>query len=274
MKTINLYVVTYNNEESINNNVQRFLDTTKDIDTQRFLLNYHIINNHSNFRLKDEFKGKVHVIHNSFRLDNSCGHLARDYNAAIMHGFRNLGTPAVDQVIHMHDDSVLIDNWLEELDKIHSTYTLYMGDFGCGLVSYLPDAVRKIGLWDERFCNIGYHEADYQLRARIYNNEKSTINDQFGGRVLNPTRNLFDLPGPNGAKQSASSASMQYHAVSRAVFAEKWGVHPEKWGDKVTTFPTIPLMENFVYYPYFERDVEDLKGKNYVWELEFKPEWH
>ncbi len=194
MKKINVYVVTYNNKQRLNENISRFFETTQNVDKNNFKLNYFIINNYSTIHINDEYKDRVNVFHNSLRPDFSCGHLSRDYNAALMHGFRNLNSPAVDQVICAHDDSIWRDGWFEDLQEIHNTYNFYVGDYGCSMHSYLPEAVKTIGIWDERFCNIGYHEADYFLRALIYNKEKSTINDYMGGRVLNPTKVLFDHP--------------------------------------------------------------------------------
>lgn len=283
MRRTNVYMVTYNNQERINENVGRFLTSRESLNPAKDQVQLFIINNHTEFTLKEEYLPHVGVLHNSMRLDRSCGHLARDYNAALMHGFNSLKEPLVEQVVCLHDDSLLAGDWYQTLKAIHETYTFYSGNYGCGLTSYLPEAVRKIGIWDERFCNIGYHEADYFLRAAMYNAGKSSINDHFGGRVLNPSRDVFELPAINGEKQTHISGTMPYHTVSRKVFEDKWGtVHPEQWETRGTlaegVIPKKPNIPYYMYYPYFEIDIEDLEGKNYSYVnpgLEnFKPEWN
>ena len=277
MMKINVYVVTYNNRQRLNDNLSRFFETTKHLDRNRYELNYFIINNYHHIDIADEFKDSVKVLPNTLRPSFSCGHLSRDYNAALMHGFQNLKRPVIDQVICAHDDSIWRDGWFEDLQDIHKKYDFYAGDYGCSMHSYLPEAVRKIGLWDERFCNIGYHEADYFLRALIYNKEKSTINDYAGGRVLNPTKVIFDHPPANMNKMNHVSATIRYHTVTRRVFEDKWGVHPEFWETRLKAVPTEPLINQYMFYPYFELDIYDLDEKKYIYALagleNFKEEW-
>lgn len=279
MKKINVYVVTYNNKENINLNAKRFFDSIHNLDTNKYEINYHIINNHSNFHLESEYSSKTTVFHNYLRPDWSCGHLARDYNAALMHGFKNLKNPAIEQVVCAHDDSLWHSDWLPRLEKIHEKYSFYSGDFGCSLTSYLPEAIRKIGIWDERFCNIGYHEADYFLRALLFNKNKSSINDYLGGRLLNPTEVIFDHMYENINKKIHCEGSLPYHTVSRKVFEKKWNVHPEFWDTRLFkgSIPSKPLIDTYMMYPYFELDIEDLESKNYCYAMagleNFKNEW-
>jgi hypothetical protein len=276
MYTVNVYVVTYNNAQRLNENAKTFFDTTGHLNQYKF--NYHVINNHPNFSIRPEFEAHTTVFHNSMRPAASCGHLSRDYNAAIVHGFENLNAPKADQVICCHDDIHWNEGWFERLLEIHDTYTFYAGDYGCSMTSYLPEGVKKIGLWDERFVGLGYHEADMYLRARIYNREKSTINDYFGGRVLNPTTDtLFSQPPTNANKQEHMDNSIHYHTVSRRVFEAKWGVHPEQWDARLTEEPTKPLIPGFLYYSWFELDVETLDKQGYIYQPKgldhFKEEW-
>lgn len=268
---IKIYMTTYNNPGYVQRNLETFYAAPHDFE---FAIT--IINNHSNFSLPDEYSDKVRIWHNVTRPDFSCGHLARTWNSALIDGFQNLNAPDCPQVICCHDDIEWHHDWFEKLSKIHETYDFYSGDFGCSFHSYLPSSVKTIGLWDERFINIGYHEADYLLRAMIYNREKSSINDHFGGRVLNPMSVLFDHPAPNGGKLEAARSSLLYHALSRKVFQKKWGIYPEKWtvSGAYDNPPEKSLIENYIFYPYFERDVDDLEGKGYVTAWDFAPQWH
>jgi hypothetical protein len=259
MKKINVYTVTYNNQENINRNIQRFVETTDHIEGVHF--NYVVINNHSNLNIDPHsYVPMLHknhnfgVFENFLRPDHSCGHLARDYNMALIHGFQDLNNPACDQVILLHDDSIWNDGWFEDLTELHKKYTFYAGDWGDGLTSYLPDAVKAIGLWDERFCNIGYHEADYFLRAKLFNSEKSTINDHGAGRVWNPTKEIFHHAEENHNKVASHAESARYHDLTHALFMEKWNCSPVNWHLSIGALPTAPLIKSWAFYPYFEKD--------------------
>ena len=266
MKKVNVYIISYNNAERINENLNRFFETTKHRSDTAFTV--HVINNHSSFSLSPEVQDRVVVWHNVMRPDWSCGHLSRDYNAAFINGFVDLKNPRCDQIICGHDDIWYKDGWFERLTEIHKTYDFYAGDYGCSMTSYLPSAVKTIGMWDERISNIGYHEADYYLRALIYNGSKSTINDHFGGRVYNPTEILFEHPPENQNKRQHSEASLAYHANSRKIFAAKWGkVHPEQWATRLknTPVPKTPLIPQTFFYPWFEKDIDNLEEKGYIY---------
>lgn len=267
-------MVTYKNPQCVHNNLTTLFDTLTRSNAYASI-DITIINNHSQFYLDPKWNQYVKVV-NNMRLDNSCGHLSRDWNYAIMDGFRSLKSPQCDQVICVHDDVLWTENWLEKLFDIHKTYNHYMGDFGCTIQSYLPDAIKRIGLWDERFINIGYHEADYQLRARIYNTEKSSINDYEQGRVWNPTDILVIHPPHNHDKSVASNESYPYHPLSRLMFEKKWRLYPERWEKTgvLTNPPVCPYVEGYMFYPYFERDVETLSEQRYMQAWEFHSKWH
>jgi hypothetical protein len=269
-----MYMVTYRNPECVKNNLDTLFATlgTNQSVPKGTQINLTIINNHSAFVLPEEYKKQVWVKDN-LRVDESCGHLARDWNYALIDGFRSLKNPRADQVICFHDDVIWLDNWLDKLYTIHQTYDFYMADFGCTLHSYLPSAVRKIGLWDERFCNIAYHEADYQLRARIYNGDKSSINDHEQGRVWNPTEVIVRHPPHNADKTSAANESLNYHPISRKVFEKKWRRYPERW-ERQGEPPKQPYIDSYMNYPYFEKDVETLTLQKYVQAWAFDPKWH
>lgn len=279
MKDVGIFIVTYNNDERIKENFIRFCDTTRHIKDVHF--EYTVINNYSKWVMPNWFTNTLHhtinVWNNTMRPDWSCGHLTRDYNAAFINGFVDLNNPQCDQIICGHDDIWYHDNWFEKLTEIHQTYDFYAGDYGCSMTSYLPSAVKTIGMWDERFAGIGYHEADYFLRARNCNGDKSSINDHFGGRVHNPTEVLFDHPPENANKIDHANKSLRYHPLSRHVFDIKWGCHPEQWATRTTTTNKTPKIPTFALYPYFEKDIDNKDEKGYVWidsGLEnFREEW-
>ena len=279
MRKTNIYIVTYKNKDMLHQNLSLLFKTlSNSVDMSKNDIKFHIINNHSEFYIAPEFEPYITIFHNYLRPDWSCGHLSRDYNAALMHGFKDLNNPAIDQLITVHDDVSYHDNWFNDLQDLHNTYDFYAGDYGCSMVSYTVDAVKNIGIWDERFCNIGFHEADMFLRAKIYYPEKSTINDHNGKRLHNPTKVLFNHPPSNNDKLINALSSENYHPIPRLAFADKWDVYPEDWAKRLSVIPTKPLINQHMFYPYFEKDIIDLEGKGYrtaaLGRNNFKLEWH
>ncbi len=179
-KKIKIFIVTYKSKISLNNNIKSLLES----DLMQHNWEINVINNHS---LNDEYVDKVKVWHNVLRPDFSTGHLARNWNQAIINGFKDLNNPDCDILVNSQDDVLFKKDCFSKLIEFHKKYSFIQSGAGDSLCSYLPEAVKEIGLWDERFCNIGYQEADYFLRALIYNKNKSMISDCHPGhnRVLN-----------------------------------------------------------------------------------------
>ena len=183
MKNIKVFIVTYRRVEILNKTLDRLFNHTDFPSIPNTEVN--IINNHSEFSLNKEFVDKVNVIHNNTRPDWDTGNLARNWNEALLHGFKDLNNPDARIVVTMQNDVVLDSNWATNLLKMHQKYTFITGQLGDNIVSYRPEAVKKIGLWDERFITPANKEADYYIRALIYNKEKSLLNDKDHGRMLN-----------------------------------------------------------------------------------------
>jgi hypothetical protein len=134
--------------------------------------------------------------------------------------------------------------------------------------SYKPDHIKKVGLWDERFCNIGYQEYDYFIRSFIYNRYKSSINDPKHRRVHNGIENNlvvdddYLIGGMRNDKHHLDSLS--YHNISKNILINKWGEKSElSWNTDYLSSLTKSFIPNFIYYPYFEKDI-DYSDKNYI----------
>lgn len=282
---ISLYIVTYRNPEDLNGTIASVLASGADV-------RINVINNHSEFFLEPKHEKAVTVLHNTLRPDFSTGHLARNWNQALLHGFRDLTHPASDIVVTVQDDVIFKPDWLPRLIDLHHRYSFITMGGGDAFCSYLPEAVRRIGLWDERFCNIGFQEADYFLRALIYNREGSSINDPIHGRLHNALEGstfvgfdnflkyleaekadqdpiersdsiLITVPRMNPDRRKAHLSSTRFHRLSGAVFRHKWGVSGIFWTAEhhVIRNSVVP---NYITYPYFEKDVEGLREKNYI----------
>jgi hypothetical protein len=264
---IKIYIVTYKNSTDLNENLKTLFDSdllNKDVEIN-------IINNHSNFDLSGEYKNRVNVLHNTLRPDCSTGHLSRNWNQAIINGFKDLNNPDCDILIHCQDDLTWNAHWLSKLLCIHEKYTFFTGQAGDAICSYTPEAVKHIGLWDERFSGIGFQEFDYFTRAYLYNCCKSTIN--AGTNLHN---NLIDIqkhfpyrPQRNKDREKEHVRSSLFHSLNWKLLTGKWfnetpNINPK---DYWVTFKNSGLKKsklvNYLHYPYFEKHVYDLKGKNY-----------
>jgi hypothetical protein len=259
---VKVYIVTWNDETAINKNLRTLFSAAADgID-----LSVTIINNHTRFYLQPEFVNRVSVIHNRATPDFATAMLARMWNTAIIHGFKDLNNPDADIVVTAQDDTEWNFDWLQQIIKVHKSFSFYADDAGDMICSYTPEAVKKIGLWDERF-HYGFGEADYFLRALKYNQEKTSINDFAHGRVWQPTLHLGKRPEPEPSRYEEQNRSHQFRNLSWTMFLHKWrlmeleGRWPENILDLVAD---TPVVAHHILYPYFELSVENLQQKGYI----------
>jgi hypothetical protein len=261
---VSLWIVTYRNPVDLHNNLSS-LFTNAGSHTSNLSVN--IINNHSSFDLAFEWLGRVRVWHNVLRSDQSLGHLARNWNQAIITGFGSLTAPANDLVVLSQDDVIWQQDWLDQLTALASSHSLITQGVGDAVVALQTQAVRKIGLWDERFAPSFYHDGDYFLRALIHNRESSSINDPAHGRILNPLTSSFaSVPAPNQPRSDAKNLSYGRANLPHQVWMRKWPMaSPINWTPElIQNPPQASSLINFVTYPHFEMDVENLAAKNYL----------
>ena len=296
MKKIKIYIVTYKRSDILNDTLTKlFQSDFAEIENTEV----NIINNHSEFYLNDEFKEKVNVLHNVLRPDWSNGNLAENWNQALINGFKSLSNPDCEYLVTMQNDTSVHPNWCKNLLEMHKKFNFIVGKFGDNLVSYTPEAVKKIGIWDENFFGVQYKEADYWIRALIFNKEKSCINDTLHGITLNNEnaleldtsidRNFIEETGFEGNKTLKRKADDKEHqeiwttrggfykAYAWKYFNEKWSntwkQQPEKigwikkWSKEFKDNPPDmkkSKVKNVIKYLYFEKDIYDLKSKNYL----------
>jgi len=164
------------------------------------------------------------------------------------------------------------------LIKLHDDYTLIQNGLGDSFISYLPEAVRQIGLWDERFI-FSYHVEDYLLRAVLYNRKNSCINDKGHNRILNPvfddkinkSANYLVNADPREIDEAWEQSSYSYHIGQKLLELKYSGL---KFDEIKNESSFVPKINNHVYYPYFEKDIHDLEGKNYLWDDSFQKDIH
>lgn len=269
---IRQYCVTYNNPKILN---EWYLKSLYDSLSAEELtwMELFVINNHTNFRINEKFsKRGVRVIHNRLRPDFSTGHLSRNWNQALINGFESLQTPAVDIVILTQDDTKFRPNYLKKLVDIHKkNITFYSCGVGDQFHSYRVGAVRTVGLWDERFCGIGYQEADYFMRQILWNPAAASINDPAigHGRVYNPIDGDLIQVTETGKDRGElyHKESSAYHKYGEKMWRWKYNYPPGDWDVEYVVKHKDEIYRNspsFFLYPYFEKDMYSRKEQGFV----------
>lgn len=267
---VKLFFSTWNNPPRINKTLKSLFDSNIDFS----LLEVFIINNHSNFTLDPAYVSQVKIIHNETRPDWSTGHLARSWNQCLLHGFKDLSNPDADIVVACQDDTLFKENWLSKLIELHKTFEFIQNGHGDCFCSYTPEHIKKVGIWDERFCGINRQAADYFTRCLIYNPHKISLNDPRHKRVYNTihpnvsqasswlvesdNRHIFnDSTYPN--------TLFGTDTIAKELIIKKYGyaVH-ELSINTIGKLPPHTLIENYITYPYFEKNIYNLKEKNYL----------
>jgi hypothetical protein len=261
------YIVTYDNNTILNRCLESLWNVFNKYSTDEYQC--FIINNHSNFSIDDKFKEFVTILNNILRPDFSTGHLSRNWNQSIINGFVDLNKPDCDILINSQNDCEFDGDFIPNLIELHEKYSFVQLGAGDNFMSYTVDSIKKVGLWDERFCNIGYQEADYFLRNLLYNTNGCSINDYAHSRLHNvhTTKIIKSTETGHQRKDVHHYQSIKYHQISQNVYNQKWGdtpqSHQSNWNyDRFKEL--VPKIQSFVYYPYFEKDVETLIQQNFV----------
>lgn len=291
MKKIKVYIVTYKRSDILNDSLDKlFKSDFSSLDNTEVT----IINNHSEFHLDDHFSGKVKVLHNQTRPDWSNGNLGENWNQALLHGFVDLNNPDSEYVVTMQNDTSVHPEWCGNILKMFENYNFIVGKIGDNLVGYTRESVKKIGMWDENFTGVQYKEADYWIRALIFNKEKSMINDVAHGLTLNNQEALeldvFDdrnivLEDSKVRRRADDEEHKEIWKTRGGIYKDfAWRYFCYKWSG---TWISEPSKEGWVKdwtkefvdsppdfakcnhvglmrYIWFEKDLCDLNGKRYL----------
>jgi hypothetical protein len=252
---IKQYIVTYDNNKILN----RCLKSINGVDHEII-----IIDNFGNCKIED-YNLNIRIIKNELRPQFSTGHLSKDWNAGLVNGFKDLNNPDCDIVISCQNDTKFNKNWYSKLIINLLKYKYIACGIGDQFQAFTPEAIKNIGLYDERFCNIGFQEADYFLRALIYYSEHSSINDCIHGRTLNLIKSkiIEDTECGFARKETSHMESFIYHGVSEHFWKLKWDIDHVYWGKNNDIHSIKPKILNYFLYPYFEKDILNLEEKYY-----------
>jgi hypothetical protein len=259
---IKQYIVTYDNNKILN----RCLKSINGVDHEII-----IIDNFGNCKIED-YNLNIRIIKNELRPQFSTGHLSKDWNAGLVNGFKDLNNPDCDIVILNQNDVIFKPNYINNLIKLHEKYDFIQMGSGDEMMSFTVNAVKQVGLFDERFCNIGLQEADYFLRCLLYNADKSSINDIQHDRILNKLADtdivLESVVCGHNREEQSTMDSAKYHINSHVMFNFKWHNLPldRNWGKILSNYNLSiiqPTLSN-IMYPYFEKDILTLATQNFI----------
>ena len=265
MMKIKVFIVTYNSD-LIFDNIKSLLSS----DLVNYDYSINVIDNYcKNENLIDFCKdNNINLFENKIRPSFSTGHLSRSWNQCIINGFKDLNNPDCDILVLCQDDNLFLSSWCSELINHHDTYEFISMGAGDQFHSYKPEHIKKVGLWDERFCNIGYQEYDYLIASYVYNKDKSSINDRAHHKHHNSIGMKFiscDDCFVGGARNDKRHLdSVKYHEISKNILINKWGQESMNWNLEYLNGISKSNIQNYIYYPYFEKDIYNLKEKNYL----------
>jgi hypothetical protein len=260
---IKVYIVTYNNDDILRKNLEHIYNS----DLMNYDYSVHIINNYSILTGFENYNN-IEILNNVLRPDFSYGFLARNWNQAIINGFGSLVEPKCDILVTMQNDTFVKTDCFSDLIELHKKYDFIAIGAGDQLLSYTVDAIRQIGLWDERFCSIGHQEGDYFTSAFMLHKDKISICDFRHSRL----HNLFDECQTKLIYPEASLNGghfMGIHPYLEELFYHKWGkdipwMDTNYWREE-NTIVRYPLIKRYYLYHYFEKDIKTLKEQNYFY---------
>ncbi len=278
---VKIYFVTYKEDSVFKDTLDSFYDNGG---SKCFEIN--VINNFSSILLNYP---KINVYNNVLRPDFSTGHLSRNWNQAIINGFKDLENPDCDILIHAQNDVTFMPDWYDKLINIHNDKKIDFFATGAGdcFCSYTPQAIKNIGIWDERFCGIGYQEADYFTRAAYHSYDTVSINDFGHKRVLNPIAvPKNDIEGfdaykeigicyksthGQGQNEHHTKSGQVAHEPSHTVFGNKYTYEiglsnleiAKEFAINKRSIYTGTLKTSMLY-PYFENKIPNRKQKDYI----------
>lgn len=285
MVSIKLFIVSYKGHKRL----PITLESLRKTDFPRgVFLTVHIITNHSDpglpFDLMRDIESDgwftIEVLPNVLRPDFSNGHLSRSWNQALINGFQDLDNPNADIVVCSQDDSVFNRDWLYRLynNFYQSDLEFIQGGHGDQFHAYKSEHVRKVGLWDERFCGLSRQAADYFFRSVCYNPDKVSIQDTLHSRVWQPiesdlesSRSYFVDPDVRSIDQVWENDKDNDNKITLDLLKHKYGIDPYPWSEikldrwiMAASHNGIFENKNFITYPYFEKKLDPNLLRTYV----------
>ena len=270
VKKIKLYFVTFKNDLEL----QATFDSIPGSGILDYDFEITVVNNAENYPIQIDvhpsIKEKTRFVTNGLRIEKTStgahtpGHLSRDWNFCLVDGFKSFDEPDSEIVVLCQNDLAFIPNGIHKLVESHDKYNFVSCGAGDTLHSYTIDAIKNLGLWDERFCSRILQEADYFTRNIAFNSEFCSLNDDHHRRVYNPLGyddKIIDLSIRPKNRRFERNHLEEREDVQKKIngdlYNAKWSnISSASWSDKhIQKIKTLKITEQFkqnVFYPYFE----------------------
>jgi hypothetical protein len=273
-RAFRVFVVTFRAHAAATKVVEELLRS----DLTDFTFEISVINNWGTFAfpldnpLFTAHAGNLTVINNYGRPEWSWGHLSRDWNIAALYGFKNLADPNSEVVVGVQGDASIAPQWAHAIYDEHTkSGTIFISaGRGDAFHSWTAEGVRRLGLWDERYCDIGFQEEDMFLRAVILEPTRVRISDFAHKRTHNP----FPVNPVAGDGDHDREGHPIEHWHSELYHATKWPEWKDKsagwwWNTTDLGVKLRPRVATYYSYPYFEWRLEGPRDRlGYPYEVD------
>lgn len=265
-RVFRVFVVTFRAHAAATKAVEELLRS----DLTDFTFEISVINNWGTFSFPLDnplFADNINnlaVINNYGRPEWSWGHLSRDWNVAALYGFNNLNDPNSEVVVGIQGDASITPQWAHAIYKEHTKNGKVFISAGRGdaFHSWTAEGVKRLGLWDERYCDIGFQEEDMFLRAVILEPSRVRIGDFAHSRTHDPF-SINPVAGDGDHDRAGHPAEHWHSELFHATKWPEWKEHMAHWWRNTTDIherlkPRIPT---FYSYPYFEWRLDGLQER-------------
>ena len=260
---IKVYIVTYNNDDIL----RKCLTHLYRSDLVGYDFRVTVLNNYGRLKGFEQYENSFNfrVLNNECRPDFSNGHLARSWNQALMDAFVDLNEPQTDLAVLIQNDTFVKPNCFFNLIEEHKKYDFIQFGVGDQFMSFNVEAVKTIGMFDERFIAIQYQEADYFMSAYYLHKNKISINDRMAHeREWNPIENVSERFIEEDFGLNKHVHTHRWSEMNRKIFYAKWNSDPQNWTKYISTYTPQLHIDRFYTYPYFEKNIKTLNEQRYV----------
>jgi hypothetical protein len=271
-RAFRVFVVTFRAHAAATKVVEELLRS----DLTDFTFEISVINNWGTFAfpldnpLFAAHAGNLTVINNYGRPEWSWGHLSRDWNVAALYGFKNLADPNSEVVVGVQGDASIAPQWAHAIYDEHTKNGMIFISAGRGdaFHSWTAEGVRKLGLWDEHYCDIGFQEEDMFLRAVILEPTRVRISDFAHRRTHNPFP-VNPVAGDGDHDREGHPVEHWHSELYHATKWPEWNAKMSGWWANTTDLSLRPRISTYYSYPYFEWRLEGLKDRlGYPYEVD------
>jgi len=261
IKKLNIWIVTYNRPECVNQTIVDLLESTPDS------VPINIISNHSKLDLSKDYGLRVKTWLNNLRPDESWGYLARNWNQCFY-----LGLKDYEWVLCTQDDVRFRKGWVEKIQE-NPNYDFYTAPLFDVIFMLNREAFKEIGWFDERFLCVDMQDNDYLRRAyQNLDRKKICIEDGHGWTINGKPAGFINSIGlseywrhgpaegyqpPDDRPRGSDKIHFRLNDTYRH---QKWGIVGKANSQELNLKQRIPEVD---WYPWFTKYIFEQTGESY-----------